>query len=90
MEKCHIISSKYYYFRHLYCDICVESIKKTMRGILFGGWGPRPVAFTQTMGEHINVPSILCNTCVNVRILVRLLHIIKVFLSLNGFINSNF
>ena len=32
-------------------------------------------------GKNINVSPILCNTCVNVRIIIRLLYIIKVFMS---------
>ena len=33
----------------------------------------------------INITPILCSTCVNVRIIIRLPNIIKVFMSLNTF-----
>ena len=36
-------------------------------------------------GEYVNVTSILCNTCVNVRIMIRLPNTMKVFMSLNTF-----
>jgi hypothetical protein len=79
MEKWHIISTKYYYFRHLYSDIYEESIKKQWETFDIGG-GPRSFAFTQTMGK-ILMFYLVCNTCVNVRTIIRLLHIIKVFMS---------
>ena len=36
-------------------------------------------------GENVNVTSILCNTCVNVRIMIRLPNTMEVVMNLNTF-----
>ena len=46
-----------------------------------GGWVSATGYIYTNYVENINVPLIICNTCVDVRIIIRLLHIVKVFMS---------
>ena len=71
-------------FFYIYLVTFTKKVKKNNPRHMGRGRGSRPVAFTQTMGGNVNVLPILCrNTCVNVRIIIRLPNVIKVFMSLN-------
>jgi uncharacterized membrane protein len=74
--------SKYNKFNKLY-------IASRTNRALMGGWGgvvgKGTCCIYTNNGEHVNVTSILCSTCVNVRIIILLPNTMKVFMSLNTF-----